>query len=286
MYLTTKGSFYLPPPYIIQKSQQTVLYSCHLMLAYPWVLPGDREAYACNARDLGLMPGEMNGYPLQYSCLENSVDRGDWSATVHGVAKSWTWLSYYHYPWVQYTVCPCLCVCVIKGQVMSDSLQPHELYLARLLCPWDFSCKSTGEGCHFPIPGDLLHPRIDPACLVSPELTGRFFFTTAPPGKPCGPAWQLSFLWYCKFQKLLSFIYLFSAPVLSCYQKNLYILKKFITQCLLVESIYSWLRKDWCWSWNLNIFATWYKELTHLKRPRCWERLKAGGEGDDRGWDD
>ena len=32
--------------------------------------------------------------------------------------------------------------------------------------------------------------------------------------------------------------------------------------------------------------ATWCKELTHLKRPWCWERLKAGGEGDDRGWDD
>ena len=32
--------------------------------------------------------------------------------------------------------------------------------------------------------------------------------------------------------------------------------------------------------------ATWYKELTHLERPWCWERLKVGGEGDDRGWDD
>ena len=32
-------------------------------------------------------------------------------------------------------------------------------------------------------------------------------------------------------------------------------------------------------------FATWCKELNHLKRPWCWERLKAGGEGDDRGWD-
>ena len=31
--------------------------------------------------------------------------------------------------------------------------------------------------------------------------------------------------------------------------------------------------------------APWYEELTHLKRPWCWERLKAGGEGDDRGWD-
>ena len=45
------------------------------------------------------------------------------------------------------------------------------------------------------------------------------------------------------------------------------------------------LWKDWCWSWNSNILATWCKELTHWKRPWCWERLKVGGEGDDRGWD-
>ena len=44
--------------------------------------------------------------------------------------------------------------------------------------------------------------------------------------------------------------------------------------------------KDWCWSWNSNALATWWEELTHWKRPWCWERLKAGGEGDDRGWDD
>ena len=37
--------------------------------------------------------------------------------------------------------------------------------------------------------------------------------------------------------------------------------------------------------WNSNTLATWCKELTHLKRPWCWERLKAGGEGGDRGWD-
>ena len=41
--------------------------------------------------------------------------------------------------------------------------------------------------------------------------------------------------------------------------------------------------KDWCWS--SNTLATWCEELTHLKRLWCWERLKAGGEGDDRGWD-
>ena len=39
------------------------------------------------------------------------------------------------------------------------------------------------------------------------------------------------------------------------------------------------------WSWNSNTLVTWCKELTHLKRPWCWERLKARGEGDDRGWD-
>ena len=42
---------------------------------------------------LGRSPGEGNGYPLQYSCLENSMDRGAWWATVHGVAKSWARLS-------------------------------------------------------------------------------------------------------------------------------------------------------------------------------------------------
>ena len=40
-----------------------------------------------------------------------------------------------------------------------------------------------------------------------------------------------------------------------------------------------------CWSWDSNTLAIWCKERTHLKRPWCWERLRAGGEGDDRGWD-
>ena len=43
--------------------------------------------------------------------------------------------------------------------------------------------------------------------------------------------------------------------------------------------------KVWCWSWSSNSLATWCEELTHWKRPWCWERLKVGGEGDDRGWD-
>ena len=42
--------------------------------------------------ELGRSPREGNGDPLQHSCLENSMDRGAWQATVHGVAKSQTWL--------------------------------------------------------------------------------------------------------------------------------------------------------------------------------------------------
>ena len=53
---------------------------------------GNKES-ACNEGNLGSIsgwersPGEGNGYPLQYSCLKNSMDRGAWQATVHGVTK-------------------------------------------------------------------------------------------------------------------------------------------------------------------------------------------------------
>ena len=43
--------------------------------------------------------------------------------------------------------------------------------------------------------------------------------------------------------------------------------------------------KNWCWSLNSYTLATWCKELTHWKRPWCWERLKVGGEGDTWGLD-
>ena len=62
-------------------------------MGFPW-----RSVYkesACSAVDLdsipgsGRSPGEGNGNPLQYPCLENLMDRGAWWAAVHGVAKSW-----------------------------------------------------------------------------------------------------------------------------------------------------------------------------------------------------
>ena len=54
-------------------------------------------------------------------------------------------------------------------------------------------------------------------------------------------------------------------------------------QSVLKEINPEYLSKDWCWSWNFNILATWCEELTHWKRSWCWETLKAGGERDDRG---
>ena len=66
-----------------------------LLLCNPTGDSGGKES-ACNAGDPGLIPGsgrspgEGNGNPLQYSCLENSMDREAWLATVHGVSKSRT----------------------------------------------------------------------------------------------------------------------------------------------------------------------------------------------------
>ena len=76
-----------------------------MRLSFSRVVPGSSEvkSSACNAGDLGPIPksgrmiprsgrspGEGNGNPLQYSCLENPMDGGAWWATGHRVAKSWT----------------------------------------------------------------------------------------------------------------------------------------------------------------------------------------------------
>ena len=88
-------SFSLPFP------RPLLLTMCFLLSALPCIgFPGgtvvkNSPASAGIIRDMGLipglgrLPGEGNGNPLQYSCLENPMDRGVWRATVHGVAKSW-----------------------------------------------------------------------------------------------------------------------------------------------------------------------------------------------------
>ena len=76
------------------KRKIAVLKTSRLLVSY-----SDDKESACNAGDPGSIPGsggspgEANGNPLQFSRLENSIDRLAWRATVHGVAKSWTRLS-------------------------------------------------------------------------------------------------------------------------------------------------------------------------------------------------
>ena len=75
----------------------TICIVLFVLLGFP--VGSEVKVSACNAGDTGLIPGlgrslgEGNGNPLQYSCLENPMDRGAWWATVHRVAKSQTQLS-------------------------------------------------------------------------------------------------------------------------------------------------------------------------------------------------
>ena len=82
-----------------------------------------------------------------------------------------------------------LCICVFSCSVVSDSLQPHVLWPARLLCPWDSPGKNTGVGCHFLLQGIFWTQGSNP-CFLHLQAG---FFTTEPLGKP-HTVYQDSFL--------------------------------------------------------------------------------------------
>ena len=83
-----------PPIYLSLKPQKW-------SIDFPGSSAGKESA--CNVGDQGLIPGserspgEGNGYPLQYSCLKNAMDRGAWRATVYRITKNWTQLSNKHF---------------------------------------------------------------------------------------------------------------------------------------------------------------------------------------------
>ena len=112
----------------------------------------NQPANAGDARDAGFIPGlerspgEGNGNPLQYSYLENSMDRGAWWATVHGVTwvgHDWATITHSHHPWI-YSILPTIrkiagyylfknWLCLILSLLYSDSHCVLIFYLPYLL---------------------------------------------------------------------------------------------------------------------------------------------------------
>ena len=105
IFLWTRYVFEKANSFNLLKYLLNFKYVCKNVFKLEWGFPcgSDGKEFTCNVGDLGLIPGlgrspaEGNGYPLQYSCLENSMDRGTWQATVHGVSQSWTRLSNFHF---------------------------------------------------------------------------------------------------------------------------------------------------------------------------------------------
>ena len=95
-----------------------------------------------------------------------------------------------------------MCVCVYS--VMSDSLKPHGLQPARLLCPWNFPGENTGVGCYFLLQGIFLTQGLNPHLLC---LLHCIFFTTEPPGT----------LGSCKYSTERS-LWLYSVSAVASYQ--------------------------------------------------------------------
>ena len=116
-----------------------------LILKVPFerFFPGGSES-ACNIRYTSSIPGsarspaEGNGNPLQYSFLENPMDKGAWRATVHRVTKSYTWLKW-----------PLLVLLLLSHFSRVQLCATHRQQLTRHPHPWDSPSKNTRGSCHF-----------------------------------------------------------------------------------------------------------------------------------------
>ena len=142
-----------------------------------------------------------------------------------------------------------------------------------------FSKQEYWSGLPFPNPGDFPNLRMEPTSLASAALAGRFFTTSATcgwslfPGHPAPTFERKDCLDREKgVQQGRQRLYI---PRESLGQKGDQTSQSQRKPTLNIHL------KDWCWSWSSNTLATWYEELTHWKRPWCWERLKAAEEGDD-----
>ena len=110
-----------------------------------------------NAGDMGLIPGwgrisgEGNGNPLQYSCLENPMEKAGklQSTGFQRVGHNWA-TNNFTFPFFEslWIMDRCCCCCYVTS-VVSNSVRPHRRQPTRLRRPWDSPGKNTGVGCHF-----------------------------------------------------------------------------------------------------------------------------------------
>ena len=143
--------------------------------------------------------GEGNGNPLQCSCLENPRDGGAWWAAIYGVTQSRTQLKrlsssssssidtcrgmnesphkYEQYKSKKSESC----------SVISDSLQPHGLQPARLLCPWDSPGQDTGVGSHSLFQGIFPTQGSKPGLLHFRQIIYQLSYQGSPGKKPSPP---------------------------------------------------------------------------------------------------
>ena len=228
----------------------------------------------CSVGDLGSIPrlgrslGEGNGYPLQYSGLENSMD--------------------------SMCVCVCVCVCVYththiyvyctfywyKGCITYNFFRKLDLF---------YQVQSM-----LGIIESLLYTE----CLVivccalfwKPrwhiKKQRHYFANKGPSSQGCGFSISHICMWELDYKESW-------APKNWCFWSV--VLEKTLESpldCKEIQPVH--LKGDQSWVFigrtdveaeTPNILATWCEELTHQKRPWCWERLKVGGKGDDRGWD-
>ena len=159
LYIIYKCILYTTEIYFIKNFYKYFIY---LYIARGFPGGSEFKVSACNSGDPGLIlglgrsPGEGNGNPLQYSCLENPMNGRAWWATVRGVTESDT----------------------TERLHALTHMQP-----ARLLCPWDFPGKNTRVGCHFFLQWIFLTHGSN-LCLLHLLHWQACSLQLAPPGKP------------------------------------------------------------------------------------------------------
>ena len=125
---------------------------------------------------------------LEFLPLVSSIPQGlNCSQNLFSVLSSWVRSD----PGREHVWSLCVCVCMLSCSVTSDSLRPQGLQLARLLCPWNFSGKNAGVGCHFLLQGIFLIQGSNSHLLCKNSFNGRQILYHCTTWKAHGPSGKI-----------------------------------------------------------------------------------------------